>query len=332
MKHQVVLILVLLCLLPIGAQALTFVSGNQPVIDEPIDDDVFGSGGTVTVNAPVSSLTVAGGTVTVNAPVDGDVVAAGGTIIVNGDVGGKILAAGGTVEVNGNATNAVITGGTVRIGENAVIQRDAAISGGTVVNAGTVVQNLSVSASFFENPGIAGSVTFQEAPEAEQIVPGLGLVGILLAIGFFILGVVLLRLFPAPFSSVVREVESRPLIKTIVGFFMIIVSAVVILIIAITVIGLPVAGLFGLLYIAALLLSYLFVAYALGDVIALRFRQRWSPIAVFALGFIILHLLFLIPVVGGIIWGISISLGYGALLYAIKGARRTLSGGCGVSA
>jgi len=84
----------------------------------------------VTIDAPVDSLTVAGGTVRVDAPVAGDIIATGGTLTINDDVGGKVIAAGGEIEVNGNATNLLITGGTVRIGENAVIQRDAFISAG----------------------------------------------------------------------------------------------------------------------------------------------------------------------------------------------------------
>ena len=58
------------------------------------------SGGSVTVRAPVDSLTVAGGMVTVDAPVAGDVIAASGTLVVNGDVGGKVLAAGGPDEAS----------------------------------------------------------------------------------------------------------------------------------------------------------------------------------------------------------------------------------------
>ncbi|WP_243669289.1 hypothetical protein [Methanoculleus chikugoensis] len=62
MKHLVVLIIGLL-LIPSGVQALTFLGGGQQVIDTPPipPDDVVASGGSVTVNAPVDSLTVAGG-------------------------------------------------------------------------------------------------------------------------------------------------------------------------------------------------------------------------------------------------------------------------------
>ncbi len=322
MKYLAVIILGLL-LMPAGAQALTFMSGDQPVIDTPIPDDVIASGGTVTVNAPVDSLTVAGGRVTVNAPVRGDVIAAGGTLIINGDVGGKVLAAGGGIEVNGNATNVLITGSTARIGRNAVIERDAVISAGDVTNAGSVLRNLTVSASTFNDTGSAGNVTFEEVQESA--LPGL--FPIFAAIGFLILGLIFVRFLPGPFGAVVRQVEQRPIIHTIVGFFAAIVSVIILFIIAITIIGLPIAFVGGLLFIVALVISPLFVAFALGDLIVSRVGRKPGPLWVFILGFVILQILFFIPVLGGLIRIIAVSLGYGGILYALRGARSPHAGG-----
>lgn len=101
MRHLAIIILALL-IIPSGAEALTFLGGGETLIDTPIPDDVVVSGGivTVTVNAPVESLTVAGGMVRVDAPVAGDIIAAGGTLTINGDVGGKVLTTGGEIELN----------------------------------------------------------------------------------------------------------------------------------------------------------------------------------------------------------------------------------------
>jgi magnesium-transporting ATPase (P-type) len=321
MKHLAVLILVLL-LIPSGVQALTFISGGQQVIDTPIDDDVIASGGTVTVDAPVGSLTVAGGEVTVNAPVDRDIIAAGGSVILNGNVGGKVLAAGGDVQLNGNATNALLTGGTVRIGKDAVIARDAAISGGSVTNAGTVVRNLSVSANTFDNTGTAGNVMFQQTQQQEPALPGLIYFGIfisiLIIIGYYILGLILLRVFPKSFSTVVKEIDESPVVRTIIGFFAIIVSAIVITIVAVTVVGLPIAAVAGMLFIIALIISALFVSYALGAAIVSRTKWNLGVLGTFTLGFVILQILYIIPFVGFIIQVIAVSLGFGGLLYAVR--------------
>ncbi|WP_292409716.1 MULTISPECIES: hypothetical protein [unclassified Methanoculleus] len=313
MKHLAVIILALL-LIPSGVHALTFLGGDQPVIDTPIPDDVIVSGGSVTVSAPVNSLTVAGGTVTVNAPIEGDVIAAGGTLTVNGDVGGKVLAAGGEIELNGNATNTLITGGTVRIGENAVIERDAVIGAGEVTNAGTVLRNLTVSADTFTNTGTAGNVTFEEEQDS-GLLPGL--FAVFAAIGFLILGLLFVQFLPEPFAAVVRQIEARPVILTVVGFFAIIVSAILLLIVAVTIVGLPIALVGGLLFIVALMLSSLFVAYALGVVIASRAGRKPGRAWTFVLGFVILQILFFIPLLGTIVQVVAVSLGYGGILYAL---------------
>jgi len=324
MKFLGVFILALL-LIPSGAHALTFLSADQQLIDTPIPDDVVASGGSVTVRAPVDSLTVAGGMVTVDAPVAGDVIAASGTLVVNGDVGGKVLAAGGEIELNGNATNALVTGGTVRIGEDAVIERDAVISAGEVVNEGSVLGNLTVSAGTFNNTGTAGNVTFEEQQEPGPALPGL--FAVLTAIGVLILGLLLIKFLPGPFAAIVGEVEKNPVVLTVLGFLAIIVTAILLLIVAITVIGLPIALVGGLLFIVALLLSSLFVAYALGDVIASRAGWRPGPMGIFILGFVILQILTFIPLLGALVQVVAVSLGYGGILYALRGVSQPGAGG-----
>lgn len=318
MRHPIVIILLML-LIPSGAQALTFLSGAQPQVDTPIPDDVIASGGVVTINAPVNSLTVAGGTVMVNAPIKNDIIAAGGTLVINGDAGGKVIAAGGDIEMNGNATNVLITGGSIRVGRGAVIQRDAVLSGGDITNEGAVMRNLTVSASTFNNTGTAGNVTFEEREEPNPLLSGL--FSVLLAIGSLILGLVFVRFVSDPFLAVVQETERRPVVFTILGFIAHFVTILVLLIIAITVIGIPIALFLGLLFVAAMLISPLFVAYALGDLITSRVGRRPGSIWIFVVGFVILHILFAIPLLGIVIHVIAMSLGYGALLSALRGAR-----------
>jgi hypothetical protein len=319
--------LVLIMLIPAGVSALATLNGGQVTIGQPVPDDVFASGGTIDVNAPVDSLIAAGGTINLNAPVKGDVIAAGGTINVNGDIGGKLVAAGGTINVNSGAgTNAVLAGGSVSIAEGATIGRDAMISGGQVSNAGNIAGNLTVRARSFENTGTAGHVDVELSDPGEEFSRILSIFGIVFTIGMLILGLVLLHVAPGHFMVVEEEVRKSAIIKTVAGFFAIIISLVVLVLISITIVMLPIALLLWMAFFAGLLLSTLFVSLALGRFLALHIKWEASPWQMFLVGFVILNVASRIPVAGIIILVISVSLGFAAFFSTLYQNREKILG------
>jgi hypothetical protein len=314
----VILPLILAMLVPWGVTALATYNGGQVIIDHPVPDDVFASGGTVDINAPVHSLIAAGGMININAPVAGDVIAAGGTINVNSDIGGKLVAAGGNININSLiGTNAVVTGGQVNIGKSATIERDALVSGGQVINAGQVTGNLTVRAQSFDNQGTAGNLDIQLSEPRHEFSRIFGIFGIIFTIGMFILGLVLLTAAPKRFIAVEEELRKSAIVKTIVGFFAIIISLIVLVLVSITVVFLPLALLFWMIFFLALLLSTLFISLALGRVIARYVKWEARPWQMFVIGFIVLNLIFRIPVVGIIILVISVSLGFAAFFWTL---------------
>jgi len=141
---------------------------------------------------------------------------------------------------------------------------------------------------------------------------------ILITVGFLILGIVLLKLFPTQFFIVEEEVRKSPVKNTLVGFVLIIASVILIILLAVTVIGFPVALIMGMLFIIALMLSSLFVSFAVGRKIVDLFKVKTNDILIFVLGFIILNLLFRIPYAGVLIGIVAISLGFGAIIYALR--------------
>jgi len=319
-KSAVVLILILILILllialPLPALALVTRSGGTVRIDQATDDDVFATGGMVTVDAPVGSLIAAGGQITVNAPVKGDVIATGGQITINSDVGGKVVAAGGSIILNGKVgTNAVLAGGTIDLGTLASIGRDAMVSGGSVTNAGNVAGKLSVKANTFENRGKAGTLEL-ELQNQGPMGTLLSIFGILFTIGLFILGLILIRIAPERYHAVEAELVQSFVVKGIVGFLGLIAVFIVTLLLAISLVGLPLAIGIGLLYLAAVLISTLFVASVLGRKAALLLKHRVPDYVAFTIGFVILAILFRIPILGTGILVIAVSLGFGAILY-----------------
>lgn len=319
-----VVLLVTVLLLSSGALALRTFSGEVVTIDTAIDDDVFAAGNMVNINAPVNSAVVAGGNVNINAPVKGDVFAAGGQVNLNSDVGGKLVTAGGNINLGGGiGTNLVAAGGTVDILPDKTVGRDALIAGSNVINSGHVNGTLTVSAKSFENTGSAGKVDFRKTEafreeEKREAAGAFGFFGLLMLIGYLILGLILVRFLPGVFADVNSEIERSPVVVTVVGFILMIASFIAIIIVAITVVGLPIALIATLLLIAAVMLTGTFVSYTLGKWIGSRLKLKYSDLVLFVIGFLILNILFLIPFVGGLASLISVSLGFGAILYTCR--------------
>lgn len=326
-KMAALSILIVILLLPAGVFALETRSGGEVVISSPVYDDLLASGGTIILNAPVDSAILAGGTIEVNAPIKGDLIAAGGTIRVNSDVGGKIVLAGGSVQVDGSVgTNAIATGGEVTLLPGATVTRDALLSGGTVKNEGYVDGTLTVDANEFQNTGHAGATDVHLHENSGALPAFIVTISLLFALGMFILGLILIKTMPSRFFSVTRETRESPVIKTVIGFIGLLIGIVGLVIVAITIVGLPVALLAGMVFLIAVLLSTLFVSFTLGEVIAARTAPGLSEWKRYVIGFVILYILFYIPIIGPIILVIAVSLGFGAFLYALHDLWPAISG------
>ncbi len=328
MKKFIIVVLLALLAMPVSVSALVTYSGNQVNIIEPVADDVFATGGMIEVNAPVRSITAAGGTITINAPVSGDVIAAGGTVTINGDVGGKVVAVGGTIDLAGNVTtNVVLQGGTVTIRKSATIGKDAMISGGTVRNAGTVTGKLTVQSQSVENTGSTG--TYEAKPDRGMGASALWVLSalaILLALGWFIVGLLIIRVMPSRFLQVESEVRTSAILKCVIGFAAIIITVIAFVLLAITIVLLPLALVLGGLALIGLLLANLFVASGLGRVISGYLKWNGKEWQIYTLGFLVLSVLFLIPIINILAFVISTSLGFGAILYAVRNNWAAITG------
>jgi len=326
-KLTALIAVIAILLLPAGVFALETRSGGEVIISSPVYDDLFASGGSIILNAPVDSATLAGGTIEVNAPIKGDLIAAGGTITVNSDVGGKIVLAGGSVLMNGSVgTNAIAAGGEVTLLPGATVTRDAMISGRTVKNEGYVDGTLTVDANQFQNTGHAGS-TNVHINERSGALPAFFLtLSLLFALGMFILGLILIKTMPTGFFSVTREMRKSPVMKTIIGFFGLLIGIIGLTILGVTVVGLPLALLAGMIFLIAVLLSTLFVAFRLGEVIATHAAPGLSEWQRYVIGFVILFILFYIPFIGPVILVIAVSLGFGAFLSTLHDQWSAISG------
>jgi len=318
-----ILVLMIAVLICQSGQALQTFSGERISVDTPVADDIIAAGNMVTINAPVDSVIAAGGTVSINAPVKGDVIALGGQVYINSDVGGKVVADGGSVHLSGDiGTNLVAAGEQINLAAGKSVNRDALLMGGQVYSAGKVNGTLSVSANQFNNSGTALAVRYHKVEDQgrrdDDLKAGFGIFSILYLLGYFVLGLILVRYLPGIFQEVDAEVRISTLFKILLGFVMIIAAFVGILILMVSIVGLPIALISAMLFLSALMLSSLFVSFSLGRWICERAKMKKGDLVCFVLGFVVLNLLFYMPMIGPLISLISISLGISSILYASR--------------
>lgn len=317
------LVLILAIIFSSQALALQTFSGDSISIDAPVADDIIAAGDAISINAPVDSAIAAGGTVSINAPVKGDILALGGQVYVNSDVGGKVVAAGGTVHLGGDVgTNLVAAGQNVKLLPGKKVGRDAYIAGQDVSSAANINGTLQVSAARFNNTGTAGEVKFHKVEAQERseddFKAGYSFFSLLYLLGYFVLGLILVRYLPGIFREVDEEARRSPLFKILLGFVMIVAAFIAILLLMASIIGLPAALISGLLFFAALLLSGSFISFSLGSWINQKAKLKSGDLASFAIGFVVLNILFYLPLLGWLIKLISVSLGLSSLIYASR--------------
>ncbi|OKY77271.1 MAG: Bactofilin-like protein [Candidatus Methanohalarchaeum thermophilum] len=298
-----------------NASALEFRAGDQVVISSQINDDVFVTAGNIEINAPVNSLTVVGGTIEVNAPVNGDIYVTGGEVHINSDVEGKLVALASNLKINGHIDNILAAGSKVEIGSGTVVREDAVISAEYLTVKGTVLGTLKASVDNLDNQGTVGRLdTTDDLSSFFEFVTST--VSILFTIGLFILGLILVHLLPDQFNVLVEDVKENTLGKTLIGFLGIIGLLIGSILLAFTLIGLPIALLSLATLLAVSLISPLFVSFAIGEkffeVVNVEPENRYLT---YSIGFLVLYLSFRLPLlIGSLIGLIAASIGFGAII------------------
>lgn len=141
MKKIILSVIILLCAVNSYGFRLQF--GETSTITDTVRENLYISGGTVSINAPIlGDLIIAGGTISVNDSVSGDILLAGGEATLNGAVGGDIRCAGGRLTINKNTYGElVVAGGEVIINRYATA-KGMMVAGGNVTMDGTVYGDL----------------------------------------------------------------------------------------------------------------------------------------------------------------------------------------------
>jgi hypothetical protein len=326
-----------------------------------VGDDLVGSG---VFFGPADSVTgdviLASRDVNFRGSTGGDYLGVAGDQDISGRIHGSVRAAGGEVHVMGVVDrNATVAGGNVTLDSAGIIARNAYFTGGNVEIAGTVRGGLLASGGNVTINGvvgrdvevaageltigprtqITGNLRYKVSPKKVKIDPAARISGIVTALpvesewglrrwiwmlGFLMIGVVVVGLFPRFTAEAADILPRRPGLAALVGLGWICLVPLAVVAVAFTVIGLPLAVLTAVVYMVLLFLGDIPVAVWLGRrLLGIREgARRYGVVVDYVVGGLVILIAALVPVIGKLVLMIAAALGVGMILLRAWAARR----------
>jgi hypothetical protein len=319
-------------------------AGSTVRVMNAVTGDVAAAGNDVTIDAPVDGYVLsAGRRVTLVGRIGNDLWAAGETVNIESPI----------------ANNAMVAGRTVHLRSNAVIGHDAHLAGNDVTAEGRVERNLTIGAGGTAriNANVGGIVTaratrvavlpdsvihgdlYVKAAQPPDIAPRARVMGqihyertldteswymwpqrwLLSGVALLILGLAAVWFSPGWAAHVATTMRTRVGASILSGIAAIVIIPLAVAMLAVTVIGFPLAVVLTAIYILVLALSSVFVSYRAGEWVLHRiWSSRW---AFMILGVAIVSLGMSLPNFGWAIGLFVLITGVGALVLE-RGGRR----------
>ncbi len=327
-----------------------YVSGGTVEVAATVRGDVLAAGGTVIIDGDVQgSVMAVGGTVRVGGKVGHAVRLAGGDVLLSAQVATDALVFAGSFDhVDGSRVGGdlLLNAGDAQLG--GVIAGNVQSQNEKVVLTGVVQGNWQAQANDIrvtDSARVDGKLAYRAAKAELAGGAKLGSVerlaggergifagpwwvvwGQLLAFAMALAtGVVLLLLLPRAAYASGQKLVARPAASLGWGALALIVGPVVVLLLFLSVIGVPLALLGVAAYLMGLYLGQLVLGMALGDWLLARRAAvpqgiGWR-IGALALGLAVVYLVGAVPILGWVLVLLGVASGIGAILLAIRGGR-----------
>lgn len=325
-----------------------YVFGNTVDVAGTVNGDLYCGGQNVNISGNINGdVNCAGQTVNFSGFATGSVRLAGQTVNISGKANSATLMAQ-TANLFDTAIIARDVNGaaaTFTVSPGATVGRDVAYAASNIVIFGSVGRDLNAKVeqlTLGNGAKIGGAIAYT-SPNAITKDPGATVSGpvtqtmpkqtsepsfsigptvtafVLLYIFAAILVVMLalVLLFPSVYKDSAARVGTSPWMTLLFGFVAGLVVPALLFVIALTVIGIPLAILLGLMWLVVILLSSSFTAYYIGS---LMLKEK-SPLLVMLAGGALLLVLYFIPFLGFLVAMLSTMLGVGIILREVM--RRT---------
>ena len=310
-----------------------------------INSSVFRVDTTVDINNTINGdVYVAGQTVKISGTVNGDVLVAAQNITVNAQVNGSVRLLGQNVTINGKVANSVSVASQsfylnkdASIGNDLIIayqsanidgkvKRDVYSAGSDLLISGQIGRNLTYSSNkdvnLEDGYQVTGKITHNKI--TNKVSANYSLMnGFIRPVIYFMLALALVMLVAcavAPkYLADLSDVISKNGFKTFLcGFLTLLVMPAALVLVSLTVIGMPLAFISVFIWISLILVSFIVSAYFLGKLML----KSNNSILVGFIGSLTLTILLAIPYLNFFVAIVAISLGAGSIMvYFIKNGQ-----------
>jgi cytoskeletal protein CcmA (bactofilin family) len=317
-------------------------AGDLIEIDGKVKGDVYCAGQNIIINGTVDGDVIcAGQTIRVAGTVNGDVRVAGQSISVDGAITGSVSAFGQNITVSENTTigrdfngagQSVVVSGKVgrdmgfasnqanvtgHIGRNFNgYYENATIASGATVAGNAIFESRSAAIA---NGAVSGETkrTTPVIDTEQRAAKGFDVIGrIFNLLALFTFALVLVLFVPGHVRRATNVSMRQFWLSALLGFGITVGAPIVAIILAFTLIGIPLAGLLVLGWLGLLMLSIPVFSYYIGRQL-LRTNPR-NAVAVMAIGALVVLLVMNIPLLGGLVGFVGSVAGVGMVAMALS--------------
>ncbi len=302
-----------------------FAAAARTVITAPVQGDLFIASGNVTVSGPVyGDVRVVGGTVTIGGEVMGDVAVAGGQVhllpasrvdqdvlvlggatIVEGSIGGSLRAISDKLLINGQVAGPV----NARVDELTLGEQAVLSQGINYQSPQAMVRHVKAQ--------VSGATVFNQL--SSRLPASLALIGVWALFKFLTLlafATFLYIILPRPVSTIVTTTLTHFGRSLGMGLIALILVPALVIILALTVVGLPLGFFLICIYLALLIMASVFASLIFGALLEKLIRRKneyvltwWGVLG----GTVALFIVSVVPVIGWLVGIIFFVAAFGGL-------------------
>jgi hypothetical protein len=317
-----------------------YLAGRNIDVAGEVNGDLYCAGQNISISGTVhGDVMCAGQTVTISGKVDGDARIAAQTISISSEIGNSLTVAGQDFTLNSTGKiGQDVTGGVENMNINGEVGRDLVLGATNATIHGRIGRNIKSQVNKLDlssGSEVGGDINYASNNQLTK-APSAAVAGSIhrtkpiehkkrtawFGIGFriywffaaLLVALALVLLLPSLFEASARLTMASFGKTLLFGVAAFLFTPVVIVLLMVTVVGIPLGIILLLVWLTALILSGPFFAYLLGKEI---WRAQRNPIWTMLVGAVILLLIYNIPFIGPIFMLAALFIGMGMVVMQI---------------